>query len=254
MKLALIDADILPYEIGSVFDETISTRKVLEVVDRRIESILEETGCDDYTCFITNSGNNFRLQRATVAPYKGHRSPHKPYHWVTIRDHLKYAYEAIEADGCEADDLIADMKKQYDNSIICSRDKDFDTIPGWHYRWKCGERQPQRTYYVNRAEAWQFFYFQLLAGDTADNIKGIVGVGNVGAKTALAGCTTKDALHEAARHKYIEVYGGGSNDLIFYEDEFKNKHWRTPIEIMAEMADLLYLGTDRSYLERFYEE
>jgi len=249
--LALIDADILPYELGAVFDETVSPGHVYQAVDDKINTIIRGAKAHDAVYFLTNSKANFRLARATVAPYKGQRPSEKNFWWHHIRDYIISMYEPVIADGNEADDLIIDYHKKDIETVICSRDKDLDTSPGWHYRWKCGERQPERRYYVPPHEAWQFFYYQLLAGDIVDNIKGVYGVGPKKATKILAPLEDKHAMREAVCRVYIDVYGGGSNKHIHYEDCNKNKHWKRPTEIMEEMADLLYLGSDRSYLDVF---
>lgn len=211
---------------------------------------------DTFECFLTNSGSNFRIKTATVAPYKGHRPPDKPYYWSTIRNYLILEYHATIAEGCEADDLIGDEAlKDIDNTIICSRDKDLDTVPGWHYRWKCGERQPERRYYVNDTEAFNFFMYQMLVGDVSDNIKGVLGIGDKKAKKILAECKSKEEMLHAVKQTYINVYGEGCDEPIYYETEDKQRVWKRPTEIMKENAELLWIGTvNRDKLEMFNEE
>lgn len=251
--LALLDTDILPYELGAVFDETVSPGHVYQAVDDKINNIVKGSKASDLVCFLTNSKANFRLGRATVAPYKGQRSSEKNPWWGSIRDYIINMYDPIIANGNEADDLIVDYHKHDRDTIICSRDKDLDTVPGWHYRWRCGERQPERRYYVSPRDAWYFFYYQMLTGDVVDNIKGVYGVGPKKAEQVLGNLDNKHEMREAVCQLYIEKYGEGSNDYIHYEDHRKNRHWKRPTEIMEEMADLLYLGTDRSFLETLTE-
>lgn len=245
--IALIDADILPYELGSVFDESVDAGTVVNAVDNKIESIVKGAECNDYICFLTESKTNFRIQRATVAPYKGHRPSDKPFWWDVIRSYIIHEYDPHMCIGFEADDYIADhCRKDIEGTVICSRDKDLDTVPGWHYRWQCGERQPERKYYVNDHEAEYFFYYQLLTGDVADNIKGCYGVGAKKAEKILK-AAAPDYL-SAVYKTYLDVYG---QEAVYYEDISKKRYWRTAKELMAENADLLYIGTDRNYLERF---
>lgn len=247
--LALIDADILPYELGAVFDETVSPGYVYQAVDDKIDNIIKRSMASEAHFFLTNSKSNFRIARATVAPYKGQRTSEKNPWWGHIRDYILNMYDPVIAEGNEADDLIIDYHKGEVETIICSRDKDLDTVPGWHYRWRCGQKQPERRYYVSPKEAWRFFYYQLLAGDVVDNIKGVHGVGPKKANTTLAGLSTKQEMLQAVRQVYIDIYGEGRDEPIHYEDYRKNKHWKTPTEILIEMADLLYLGSDRSFIE-----
>lgn len=252
--LALLDADILPYELGAVYDETVSQGTVYQAVDERIEFIKKRSGSSDIKCFLTESKSNFRFKIATVDPYKGTRPTEKPPHWMTIRVYLEMMYDPEVVPGYEADDIIAEYHKQNEDTIICSRDKDLDTITGWHYRWPCGERQPERRYYVNPFDAWRFFYYQLLIGDKVDNIRGVFGIGNKKAETILSKCETKEEMHKAVLGTYIDRYGDGLDEPIYYESVSKHRCWKKPSEIMYEMAELLYLGVDRDHLRRLFNE
>lgn len=241
---ALIDLDILPYELGAVFDETVHWRKVIQAVDHKVAAIVTGAKCSSFEGYLTDSKTNFRIDVATVAPYKGHRPQDKPHYWKTIRNYLLREHNAVVATGCEADDLIADeCLKDIDNTVICSRDKDLDTVPGWHYRWQCGERQPEKRYYVNDEEAFNFFVYQMLVGDIADNIKGVHGVGDKKAKKILSECSSKEEMLRAVKETYISVYGEGSDEPIYYETENKQRVWKRPTEIMKENAELLWIGT-----------
>lgn len=241
--IGLLDSDILPYEIGYVLDETVSEGKVYHTVDMKIEEIRANSGSDSLEFYLTHSKSNFRNFIATVAPYKGHRPSEKPYHWASIRDYLISQYGAIEVRGYEADDIIADRAREDDETIICSRDKDLDTVPGWHFRWKCGDKQPERKYFVTPFEAHYFLHYQMLVGDQADNIKGIPGCGDKKAKAILSECETYEDLQDAVLKAYTKIIGEGSHGPIYYEDHNKNRYWRTPFEIMMENYELLALGT-----------
>lgn len=186
-----------------------------------------------------------------MSPYKGTRTHVKSHYWAAIRGYIQHNYPTEIADGLEADDLLGCALRNNSDSVICTRDKDMDTISGWHYRWRCGELQPARRYYVSPFDGWYFYYYQMLVGDIADNIKGVIGIGDVKARKILRDCSNKDELHAAVKQVYIDVYGAGANEPIYYEDIDKNRYWRTPLEIMSEMADLLYIGVDRTYLRRF---
>jgi len=241
---ALIDADLLVYEIGYVFDETVPERTVMNKVDDKIESILNEASCTTYICYLTKSDNNFRNDVATVSKYKGQRLSVKPYHWQLIRDYIQSEHEAVVADGCEADDLIGDaMLANPSSSVICSRDKDLDTIPSWHYGWRCGKHEGKGMYYVEPEDATRFLYKQMLMGDSTDNILGVYGIGTKKAEGILERCSTKEEMQERIRETYICVYGEGVNKPINYQDWRGNWIGRTPEEIMGEMYELLFIGT-----------
>ena len=79
--------------------------------------------------------------------------------------------------------------------ILVSIDKDLDTVPGWHYNY-----DKKITYFVTPEEASYNFYYQLLVGDSSDNIKGAVGVGPAKAKKILSECKTELEMYQACIH------------------------------------------------------
>ena len=199
MKTALIDADILPYEFGGMkeldedgnrTDQVLPWEVVRSMVDDRIQGILEATDTSNSILYLTHSPSNFRLSEATILPYKGNRPDHKPEYWDRIREHLIENYDATVVRGYEADDALGIMqydimsgwspKEDYiwDYSVICSRDKDLNMIPGWHYVWPAG-KQKEQHWFQDQDSANRCFFKQLLVGDrSTDNILGIYGVGD----------------------------------------------------------------------------
>lgn len=197
---ALIDADIIPYEYGGMVqleepDKPLEWEIVRSMVDDRIKRILEATSADSFSLYLTDSSSNFRVELATILPYKGQRTTEKPYHWAAIRQHLIDNWDAEVQYGIEADDRLgieqcADLSKCCtlvstdpinewhcdEQTVICSRDKDMHMIPGWHYTWPCGN-QKERLWFQDETSAIRCFYRQLLTGDAVDNILGLYGVG-----------------------------------------------------------------------------
>jgi hypothetical protein len=182
---ALIDLDILPYSYGSLtFDDgaLMPINLVQRMVDERIESIVRESGADNWVGYLTDSGSNFRLDVATILPYKGNRSgKSKPPLWEGLRNHLlkKYPDQVTEVSGIEADDQLAIDQYQAEaaqlapgDTIICTIDKDLLMVPGWHYN-----PDTKKKIFVTEIEGLRSFYKQLLTGDSVDNIKGLFGVG-----------------------------------------------------------------------------
>lgn len=171
MKTALIDADVLRYECGSVGQklnketgelDILSFDFVKEVFDERVRLILEGTGSDECIFFLTGdkrtndisarSGQgdirrdylpNFREALAKGKVYKGTRKQDKPFHWINLTAYILSLPNIIIANGCEADDEIAIRHRlDFSNTIICTRDKDLRMVPGHHYGWECG-KQPE---------------------------------------------------------------------------------------------------------------
>lgn len=267
-----IDGDVLRYELGAVAVEKtevfgVTTERpwpsvdVDELVDVRIKSIIERTGCNEYEVFLTGPGN-FRFDIATIAPYKGNRDGlEKPYHWQTVSDRLLSHWGARVVEGVEADDALA-IKGQWHTSkgrgyVIASRDKDLRMVPCSHYSWACGENQPEipvytvegvgeielktreyvnihgKTVKVNKVLGYglKFFYAQLLTGDTVDNIKGCPRVGPVEAVKVLQNLSTEAEMLDAVSNLYHLRCG---------------EKWR---EYITENARLLWLIQDPLWVD-----
>ena len=243
-----VDGDVLRYELGAVAIEktevfgVVTERPwpavdVCELVDQRIQSIIERTGSNEFEVFLTGAGN-FRFDIATIAPYKGNRaSVEKPYHWQTVSDRLISHWGARIVEGVEADDALA-IKGLWHSLrgleyVIASRDKDLRMVPCFHYSWACGENQPEIPIYkveglgevICRTKEYidkngkkvkthkmlgnglRFFYGQLLTGDTVDNIKGCPKVGPVKAVELLQHLETEKDMYQAVASMYHLRYG-----------------------------------------------
>lgn len=229
---ALIDGDVLRYEVGSVGqnpDEILSFDYVARVLDEKIEAILYNTEATDCTVYLTGKGN-FREALAVSKPYKGNRPDNKPWHFQNLTAYLHNQYNVIVAEGMEADDLMSIRQYQrYINgkqdTVICTRDKDLRMIPGWHYGWECGGQREYFKRLVSEEGEMQydpekkkvtgtgmmFFYLQLLMGDSTDNIPGCPGIGPKKAFDVLFGTPVEDMFQ-----KVREVYHskGHSDDYL----------------------------------------
>lgn len=181
---ALIDLDILCYEMGNASDPDdglpLAWPLVQWRVDDRIEHIIKATGATSWTGYLTGEGN-FRENVATIRRYKGKRNrAERPFWFEGVYRYLRYDLGAEVAQGREADDSIA-CAAGGEGSVVCSRDKDLLQLPGWHYQWP-GWKQPEKPpFYLSEIDGLRNFYSQLLTGDVADNIPGLY---NVGPKSA----------------------------------------------------------------------
>lgn len=161
---ALIDADILLYEIGHIseFDEVDAAGdktgehiiwkfdRVADLLDEKINSINEDSGATGKPKLFLSSIKhfykdkflpNFREELAVSKPYKGTRKNEKPFHYYNIYHHLAKNYDTKIANGFEADDLMGiEQCSRGLETVICSRDKDLRMIPGFHYGWECGKQ------------------------------------------------------------------------------------------------------------------
>lgn len=153
----------------------------LHSVKQMIKGILAASGGNEYIGYLTK-GECFRHK--LYSEYKANRKDTpKPVLCPEIEKYLINKYDAVVCEGIEADDAIGiEQCQNPEQTIICSIDKDFNTIPGWHYNWN-----KQSVYNVTPDEAMKFFWTQVLMGDTADNIIGIKGIGPMKANRLLEG-------------------------------------------------------------------
>ena len=255
-EVAIVDADVLRYEMGALTQEhpflegdrtPVDFGFLVSRLKDKIDIIIARAGCKK-VLFYFSEGGNFRFEIAKQQPYKGNRaSSERPYHWITVNDYIKENYEYIEVFGREADDALAEYQRIHKNSIICTRDKDLLITPGWHYRWSCGERQKEvAPHYVTEDVAWQNFFYQMLIGDNTDNIPGCgakeemmwggnlvmrrKGIGSKAAIKLIDGVKDKWTLYHIVRMEYFKKF----------EDDWEDK--------MIENARLLFVGQDEGDL------
>lgn len=195
----------------------------LNSVKMFINSVIHDTGATHYKGFLTGKGN-FRVDVATIAPYKGNRSLPKPIHYQAIRDYLVKYWGATVVQGAEADDYLAiEHEKDY-KTVLASIDKDLLQVEGYHYQWNHPDKG---VFYISKEEAMFNFYYQMLIGDSTDNIIGCanieggyyksgdkkgqyrtrrVGIGSEKAKELLSQCKTDYEMYATVLEQYIALY------------------------------------------------
>jgi len=274
---ALIDADLPANELGHLTEEVLDPsgdkikvplpwKEVAPLAKGRFISILTGSEAGGHTAYLSR-GNTFRHDLATIQPYKGNRDPANRGNWtLRIKDLYHELFGAKWCDGIEADDALAmdawaewaDLAKQSDYNeefikdnatvVICSRDKDLNTIPGWHFNWTLkkekekriatGEVHPERPpYYLSLIEATRNFYKQLLTGDRVDNIHGLY---NVGPKSAwikqLDEMDNEAVMYEHVKDKYEKYYASKWKEWLSETGKLlwlwrrPNDIWRSPSE------------------------
>tara|TARA_B110000093_G_scaffold182961_1_gene231323 strand:+ start:2919 stop:3650 length:732 start_codon:yes stop_codon:yes gene_type:complete len=236
-RTLLIDADITVYKCAT--KNEIPTRffndmwvlwadedKTKRDFDDQINSIIEETGADDYLLCLT-SPNNFR--KDILPSYKGNRKDtRKPMMLSVLRDHAIANHPYEMRDGLEGDDIMGIYATHPDlegEHVIYSADKDMKTIPA--LLWD----DYDKAVVVNTLEqADRFWLTQALTGDPTDGYKGAQKIGAVGARKILdddcsweavlsafikAGHTKDEALQQAqvARILRYENYDLVTNTL-----------------------------------------
>ena len=224
---AIIDADSIAFAIASTMarQEREDPSYINDADDFRwslsvfISQIMEAAQADDYELHLTGDSSF----RKIVAPwYKANRKGMaKPENLYAIKQLMVDEWDAFYApEGFEADDSVAQevfrciaLDEDY---VICSIDKDMDTLPGWHYRWPT-HNKAEKLYFVTDYQASYNYWTQVLVGDSADGIKGIPWVGPKTAFTLLQGCKTEDDFYSAVLAAYRERMTTEENGMSIEE-------------------------------------
>lgn len=170
MLTALIDADIVAYRAAASAENEPLDIAIIRA-DRTMRDILDQLGAPRYRGFISGPLN---FRKIINPQYKANRTQPRPKHLLDVQSYLVADWNCTVTNGNEADDELG--MAQGESTIICSIDKDLKQIPGQHFNWVTGEYDD-----VTELQGLQFFWKQMMIGDTADNI---VGVDRIGKKIA----------------------------------------------------------------------
>lgn len=211
-SIALIDGDILTYRTGFAYEKE-PVKLCLWNVNRTINGMLDHLGCSQYLVFTTaDDKSNFRF--SIRKDYKANRKAPRPKHYEEIRRYLVDEHKAEVCRGYEADDGIAVYHSSSGGkSVICSIDKDFKQLPGWHFYFVRKELD-----WLSSDEAESFFWKQVITGDRTDNIRGIRGMGEVKASKALEGCSTAWEYLRTVHRIYVDRFGETEGELKLVEN------------------------------------
>lgn len=224
--IANIDGDLIVYRVGFTTQQY-PVGIACARTDNTMANILARTKCSSHKVFLTSTDkSNFRFE--IYPEYKANRKAPKPEWYEEIRQHLIAEYRTEVVFGREADDALGIA--QSEDSCIVSIDKDLDQVPGLHYDFV-----KDVMYEVSKENALRFFYYQLLVGDSTDNIPGCKGIGPKKAETFLEGCTSVKDYEETCIRLYREVYGEKWYDYI-------TKYGQC-LKIMQEEGEELWLPT-----------
>lgn len=173
----VIDADQAVYASGFAAEGESYSAACFNL-DKNMRQIIEDCGNPDEVVVYCKGEGNYREGVAISHGYKDNRDSRKPEAYEVLMDHLKNQWEAIPADGMEADDCVSiELWSDFVESggspskcdvILSSPDKDLKNTPGWHYNPRTRE-----TKFYTLAQSNRHFWFQMLTGDRVDNIKGL---------------------------------------------------------------------------------
>ena len=258
--LALIDADIICYNVGYTTEDD-PVEVAYSRVDEFISNIILVTGATDYVGYLSDSAeNNFRYK---IDPsYKANRIQPKPKWYNEIKEYLIVKHGAKIAYGMETDDMLGILQTEANHkagvlrqgypTIIASIDKDLQQIDGYHYSWPIWRKgeivREWKVFKVTKDEGLRFFYSQLLIGDVADNIQGIDGLGEKRTAKLFDGVPTEN-LYDIVVEKYEEQYstskgfGWGewitklvNNSKLLWIKRTNEENEETPVEARLKLS------------------
>jgi DNA polymerase-1 len=246
-RTLLIDADVPCYQLAfknqtnidwdDDGNESIYTEPehLQPDIDSFIEGLCEKFNTSEVVIALSDTERSYRKELEPT--YKSNRKAEKPKLWQMARDYLEHGdhgHTVKIKSGLEGDDILGIMAthpKWKDNHVVCTIDKDLQTVPCNLYLFN---KPDAGVVPVTQEFASWFFMLQVLCGDTVDGYKGCPGIGIKRAIPILEdanmyvdrvgrnywemikltyeskGLTEDDAIHQA-RLAYILQYGDFNN-------------------------------------------
>ena len=207
MRILLLDGDTVVYQAGreaeratnwgdGLWTNWAEERDGADAVDALVSRIQEGTNADRVIVALSDyehTGWRYGVMPTYKAGRVGKKSGNgRPLLWQFLREHFQTNYETHIRPTLEGDDVLGILAThpralpQESEKIICSIDKDLQTIPGFHlnftksvtaFGWEVKE--------VSRPEADHYHLYQTLMGDATDGYPGCPGVGKVTAAKIL---------------------------------------------------------------------
>lgn len=221
MSKLLIDADIVAYRAAaSAEDKNASIAK--SRADETVEQLIETHQAKSIEAFISGD-NNFRHR--IYPEYKANRKDMVRPKWLEdCKEHLVVKWGAEVTDGYEADDALAmSATSSEESTVICSIDKDLKQIAGTHWNWV---KQELTT--IDESEGMYNFYWHVLVGDSADNIKGCPKIGPVKATSRLKTGNNPEEWFEITRRVYSNDEAFLLNGQLIWLWRKEGDIWRLP--------------------------
>lgn len=191
-----------------------------QTFDNYINDIRNATQCENLVGFVENPDfkHNFRKWVAVSRPYKGNRRAAKPM-WLReakLYSKQRWGFHFVNAMESEDACLISAYENGIEDSIIAFCDKDVLQVAAKFYNYRTKE-----MIQLTEDQAAYNLHYQFLAGDVSvDNVPGVPGCGDVGAKAVLDGVKPSEYTTAVAK---------------FYKEK------ELPYEYLIEQTRLIYL-------------
>lgn len=246
-KELLVDGDLVVYSICAAAEygqelSDVNFASILSAIDNKLMFMKARTESEKVRVFFSGK-NNFRFD--IMPEYKAHRrDKERPYYLPQAMEYVNAKWDAETVEGLEADDLMCMNQNRDGTTCIATIDKDMLQCQGWHYRWETPHRGEEFIFVdnvgklectindkgVSKISGYGplFLCWQLLTGDTTDNVMGCGvkvtkvrksgknageeyesrdGVGAVKAYDLLAHCKSYAEGMQVVRNQYIVMFG-----------------------------------------------
>jgi 5'-3' exonuclease len=222
MRQLLIDGDIVAYQQSFLTENPVhwgddfwtlhsDAKEGRQRTDVFLQDLKSTLNADELVIAVS-SPTNFRKELCPT--YKENRAKQrKPLILGEIREHLIFNHKAIYFPHLEADDVIGILATSEgdEEKILVSIDKDFRSIPGFHYNWNQADLGIVK---IDKHEADKFFMMQTLTGDQVDGYPGCPGIGPKRAEGILENLTDLSAMWEAVKAAFKKAGFGESEALL----------------------------------------
>lgn len=217
--LLFIDGDVINYRVTIAGEEAVDWGNDIwtlhsdsrEAISRVIDCIegLKETfevkSDDDVIIAASCPDRNLNWRLSFLPDYKYNRkSKRKPLSYSDVMSYLKAHYTFLVIPTMEADDVLGILATHPNipRGIMCSNDKDMNTIPGRYYNIVTEE-----TVFNAVEDADRHHAYQALVGDAVDGYKGCPRIGKATAPKILSGVHGSELwikVREAFRKAHCE--------------------------------------------------
>lgn len=240
-----IDGDILAYNCAGGDDTPVGTAR--RILINKVQSMIDSTGAERCVLHLTSAGSSKgdRYLVATTQKYQAQRvCAKRPKNWAYLREYMNSYCGALftvkDWLDREADDGFGVVSKWVTGAVMATKDKDMRMLPGIHLNWVTNEmvKIPEMCYeQVEEGLVFghKWFLLQMLRGDKADNIPGLV-THPAGPQGRVGEATARKLLKETS-----DIRNGLDATIRAYREGMKDDWARH----FVEQASLLWMRRDK---------
>lgn len=260
-RIALLDADyikyVVPYSKWKHHRATGEWLNIEKFIKDWISGWLTYISDPIVFCFSGKSSETFRAFISFEKEYKGNRkNVEDPYDYpgkiddmYQCVDYIQKKFVSLIFKDLEADDIVAALQDR-EHTYIVSKDKDLKQIPGFHYDF-----EKNNIYEIDNERAIYNLAYQLMAGDSTDNIKGMPGMGEKRTMAFLEPLKPKQYINSVLR-EYQKKFGLFKGTDMFVETwnlvkvrENRGEHFISKYKRMFDTKEMIVNENRRRKIE-----